>query len=366
MLAACKQMLEESNNVVITCHISPDGDAIGSNLALKLLLEKMGKTATVVSPDTAPTDMHFLPDCTNIISYTVTPQRAEEAIKAADLICCLDFNAPKRLGGMGQMIVDAKCRKLMIDHHIEPDTSLCDVIISYPQMTSACELLYRVIEGMGMKEMLDKKIASCIYTGMMTDTGNFSFNSNFPELYLIVAELVRLGVDKDRIYKLTLGTSSEARLRLNSYAIAEKMRLFPSHKAALTILDRFDLKKFHYQVGDTETLANMPLAIPSVIWSTYFREERGYRQYSGDGRAEAGGSHRENPGDGLPFPALSAGDSEGAAGGGRCSRHGQLRGCRAGGGKAAFRRNGCRVRQYQRALGRGRPCSDHTGVLRVS
>ena len=118
-----------------------------------------------------------------------------------------------------------------------PDISLCDVIISYPQMTSACELLYRVIEGMGMKEMLDKKIASCIYTGMMTDTGNFSFNSNYPELYLIVAELVRLGVDKDRIYKLTLGTSSEARLRLNSYAIAEKMRLFPSHKAALTIFE---------------------------------------------------------------------------------------------------------------------------------
>lgn len=313
MLAACKQMLEESNNVVITCHISPDGDAIGSNLALKLLLEKMGKTATVVSPDTAPTDMHFLPDCTNIISYTVTPQRAEEAIKAADLICCLDFNAPKRLGGMGQRIVDAKCRKLMIDHHIEPDTSLCDVIISYPQMTSACELLYRVIEGMGMKEMLDKKIASCIYTGMMTDTGNFSFNSNFPELYLIVAELVRLGVDKDRIYKLTLGTSSEARLRLNSYAIAEKMRLFPSHKAALTILDRFDLKKFHYQVGDTETLANMPLAIPSVIWSTYFREERGYikvsmrsegdfhvntlcaKYFNGGGHANAAGGEYRGP-----------------------------------------------------------------------
>ena len=115
---------------------------------------------------------------------------------------------------------------------------------------------------------------------MMTDTGNFSYNSNHAELYTIVADLVRRGVDKDRIYKLTFGTSSESRLRLNSYAIAEKMTLYPSHHASLTILDKSDLRKFNYQVGDTESLANMPLAIPEVIWSTFFREEKDYVKVS--------------------------------------------------------------------------------------
>lgn len=148
---------------------------------------------------------------------------------------------------------------------------------------------------------------------MMTDTGNFSYNSNHAELYIIVADLVRRGVDKDRIYKLTLGTSSEARMRLNCYAIAEKMRLFPSHKASLTILDKRDLRKFNYQVGDTEALANMPLAIPTVVWSVLFREERGFvkvsmrsegdfhvntlcaKYFNGGGHANAAGGEYHGP-----------------------------------------------------------------------
>ena len=279
LLQQFKEAIEKSENVVITCHKSPDGDAVGSNLALKLILEKLGKTATVVTPDNAPDDMAFLPEFKTIVSFTAEPDKATELINNADLICCLDFNSLGRLAAMGEVVGNAKCAKLMVDHHINPDP-ICDPILSYPQMTSTCELLYRILTAIGYEDKIDLPVATCIYTGMMTDTGNFSYNSNHAELYLIVADLVKHGVDKDHIYKITFGTTSEARLRLNCYAIAEKMRTFPSHKASLTILDRHDLRRFHYQVGDTEVLANMPLAIPNVVWSTFFREERDFVKVS--------------------------------------------------------------------------------------
>lgn len=279
LLQKFKELTESCSVPVITCHISPDGDAAGSNLALYFLLSKLGKSAKVVTPDSVPEDLAFLPGYEAITSFTKEPEKAEKAIAAADMIYCLDFNGLKRLGGMADLIRNSTATKIMVDHHIKPE-SFCDLTISMPEMTSTCELLYRILHEGGYLHLADRHIATCIYTGMMTDTGNFSYNSNKAELYLIVAGLVKKGVDKDRIYKLTFGTSSETRLRLNSYAIAEKMQLFPSHKASLTILDRQDLKKFNYQVGDTETLANMPLAIPEVIWSTFFREEKGYVKVS--------------------------------------------------------------------------------------
>lgn len=279
LLESFKQYIETSNDIVVTCHISPDGDAVGSNLALKLMLEQLGKTVHVVSPDNIPDDMAFLPVCQDIVAFTKEPDKASALIGKADLLCCLDFNGLKRVGSMASVLGAAQGKKIMIDHHLYPEP-FCNVTISSSEMTSTCELLYRVFYEAGWLDLINKDIAECIYTGMMTDTGNFSYNSNKPDLYRIVADLVERGIDKDRIYKLTLGTSSESRMRLNCYAIAEKMRVFPRHRAALTILDRNDLKKFHYQVGDTETLANMPLAIPNVRWSTFFREEKGYIKVS--------------------------------------------------------------------------------------
>lgn len=279
LLDGFKTAIEACHKPVITCHISPDGDAVGSNLALCHIMKKLGKDAIVVTPDNVPDDMAFLPGYESIISFVKDPGKAESTISNADLICCLDFNGLKRLATMASLISSTKTRKVMIDHHIKPD-SFCDITISNPEMTSTCELLYRLLTACQFSDLIDKDIAICIYTGMMTDTGNFSYNSNHAELYTIVADLVRRGVDKDRIYKLTFGTSSESRLRLNSYAIAEKMTLYPSHHASLTILDKSDLRKFNYQVGDTESLANMPLAIPEVIWSTFFREEKDYVKVS--------------------------------------------------------------------------------------
>ena len=232
-LEAFQNLLDNSQNIVITCHMSPDGDAIGSTLGASILLSGLGKNTLVITPDKAP----------------ATP------------------------------LANAQCPKVMIDHHLHPDT-FCDVIISYPSMTSTCELLFRVLYQMGLLDKVNTDAASCIYTGMMTDTGNFSYNSNHAELYIIVAELVRKGIDKDRICKLAMRTNSESRMRLNGYALAEKMVLYPEHRASLIVLEKEDLERFNYQRGDTEMLANMPLAIPEVIWSTFFRQEADYVKVS--------------------------------------------------------------------------------------
>lgn len=274
-----KKAVENCKKAVVTCHISPDGDAIGSNLALALLLQNLGKKATVITPDDAPEDMAFLSGYDSIISYKQRPEDADRIINEADTIFCLDFNGIKRVGAMGDTLRNAKAYKVMVDHHLYPE-DFCNIVISMPEMTSTCELLYRIIMQSGHSELITLPVAEGIYTGMMTDTGNFSYNSNKASLYTIVADLVGRGVNKDRIHKLTIGTSPENRLRLNGYALAEKMTLYPEHKASLIILTKEDLDRFNYQVGDTEALANMPLAIPTVIWSTFMRQEKNYVKIS--------------------------------------------------------------------------------------
>lgn len=278
-LEALQQFLDKSQNIVITCHMSPDGDAIGSTLGMAILLSELGKKPLVITPDKAPADLSFLPEFDKIIAYTESKEQADKAIANADLIFCLDYNGLNRIADMATPIANATCPKVMIDHHLHPD-EFCDVVISYPVMTSTCELLFRVLYQMNLLDKVNTDAASCIYTGMMTDTGNFSYNSNHAELYLIVAELVRKGIDKDRICKLAMRTNSESRIRLNGYALAEKMVIYPEHRASLIVLEKEELERFHYQRGDTEMLANMPLAIPEVIWSTFFRQEADYVKVS--------------------------------------------------------------------------------------
>lgn len=273
------ETISSANNIAITCHMSPDGDAIGACNAFCLLLNKLGKTANVITPDQAPYDLAFAPGYDNMTAYTRNPSKAARLIKNADLILCLDYNGLKRVAQMGDLIRYSKAKKVLIDHHLHPE-EFCDLTISYPSMSSTCELIFCVLNESGLMQHIDTQIAECLYLGMMTDTGNFSYNSNDPDLYVMVSELVKKGINKDRIYKLAFNTINESRMRLVGYAIAEKMIIYPESKASLIALKFEDLNKFNYQSGDTETLANMPLAIPNVIWSTFFREEKDYIKVS--------------------------------------------------------------------------------------
>lgn len=274
-----RRMLNVAQNIVITCHVSPDGDAVGSSLCLLHLLHRMGKEAHVVTPDMIPSSLTFLPGLKDVVVFTRQELMAKHFMENADLIVCLDFNALYRVDRLSTLLKEAKAKKVLIDHHLDPE-DFADLTISYPKMSSTCELLFRLIYATGLMKFMSKWSATCLYTGMMTDTGNFTYNSNDPDLYLMIAELLRFGIDKDNIYNMAMNTFSVDRLRLMGYALSEKMELFPEVGGALIELTHEELVKFHYQRGDTESLVNRPLAIPGIYWSIFLRDDVEYIKVS--------------------------------------------------------------------------------------
>lgn len=274
-----RRMLNVAQNIVITCHVSPDGDAVGSSLCLLHLLHRMGKEAHVVTPDMIPSSLTFLPGLKDVVVFTRQELMAKYFMENADLIVCLDFNALYRVDRLSTLLKEAKAKKVLIDHHLDPE-DFADLTISYPKMSSTCELLFRLIYATGLMKFMSKWSATCLYTGMMTDTGNFTYNSNDPDLYLMIAELLRFGIDKDNIYNMAMNTFSVDRLRLMGYALSEKMELFPEVGGALIELTHEELVKFHYQRGDTESLVNRPLAIPGIYWSIFLRDDVEYIKVS--------------------------------------------------------------------------------------
>ncbi len=265
-------LLDDAERIVITCHKSPDGDAIGSSLALYHLLASLGKEARVVTPDRPPRSLRSLPGIHDIIPYTQKHDLAAQLFSDADLIFCLDFNSVYRVDRMSDLLRNATARKIMVDHHEHPEPFTA-VTISHPEMSSTCVLLYHLICQLGYSEMIDRNIATCIYTGMMTDTGNFSYNSNDPELYFIITRLLETGINKDEIYKQVMNTKKESVLKLISFALAERMIVFPELHTAFIKMSRSDLARYDYEAGDDESLVNQPLSIEGIVYSVYMRED---------------------------------------------------------------------------------------------
>lgn len=278
-IKALQVALQHADTIVITCHTSPDGDAVGSSLGLMHVLNATGRTARVILPDPAPSTLRFLPGVKDATVYSKYPDYATELLNSADLLFCLDFNEIKRTGDFADVLQTVTCRKVMIDHHLHPD-DFADIKISYPDVSSTSMLVFRTICRLGLLDLVDKQAAECIFTGMMTDTGNFSYNSNDPDLYIVIAELMRKGIDKDRIYSLAMNNKSTDSLRLNAYAILERMQIFAEHRAAVITLSRDELNRFHYHRGDTESLVNQPLSSPDVTYSVFLREEDNYIKVS--------------------------------------------------------------------------------------
>ena len=269
---ALSRSIDDARRIVVVCHVAPDGDAIGSSLALWHTLRGLGKDVFVVVPDACPASLRFLNGYKDILVYTRYTEFAQQLLENADLIFCLDFNEPKRVDKMETALTTSKARKILIDHHLHP-APFCNMTISHPEISSTCEVLFRVICSLGLFEQMGVDAASAIYTGMMTDTGNFTYNSNYPEIYITIAELIKKGIDKDWIYARIHNTNSENKLRLNGYAIAQKMEVFPEQCAALITLSQNELNQYDYQKGDTEGLVNVPLPMEHILFSAFLREE---------------------------------------------------------------------------------------------
>lgn len=280
-----RKLLETCDKIVITTHIAPDGDAIGSSLGLANVLNAIGKTVKVITPDMPPRNLMFLPGAKDIVVYTKYTEFAQQLLHDADLIFALDYNDIKRIDRVGDALASSKAFKAMIDHHLFPG-EFVDVKISHPEVSSTSMLVFRVLCRLELFPYIGKEAATCIYTGMMTDTGNFSYNSNDPDLYIVISELLKKGINKDAIYSKVYNSNTPDRLRLNGYAIEQKMKVYDSCHGALITLSREELNRFHYQKGDTESLVNVPLSVPDIVFSFFLREESDYIKVSARSKGE--------------------------------------------------------------------------------
>lgn len=272
-IATLKENIDNSNRIVICCHKSPDGDALGSSLAWAEYLRTQGKEPDIIVPDAYPDFLQWLPGTERIIRYDKhAADKADEMLQKADLIFCLDFNGANRVDEMKYALEQSPAHKIMIDHHLDPsmDTVLT---VSHPQMSSTSELVFRIIWQLGGFEEMSRKCAVCIYCGMMTDTGGFTYNSNQPEIFFIVSQLLTKDIDKDKIYRNVFNNFSPWAIRLRGYLMSQKLNIFNDLHAAYFTISRRDMRDFHFIKGDAEGLVNEPLKIKGMRLSISLRED---------------------------------------------------------------------------------------------
>ena len=271
-LAQMDQLISTAQSVLVVCHKSPDGDAIGSSLGMAEFLRQRGKDVTVVVPDQYPDFLHWLPNSEKIVRYDKHPGKCDMLFKIADLIVCLDFNTPSRVEDMEPALVSSPARKILIDHHLKPDVD-ADLVISQPEASSASELVFRVVWQLGGFPELGKAFAIPVYCGMMTDTGGFTFNSTRPEIFFIIGELLTKHIDKDKIYRNVYHNYSYDRIRLMGYVMYEKLVYLPEYHASYYAITREEQKRFNFIKGDAEGLVNIPQQIKGLKLSISLRED---------------------------------------------------------------------------------------------
>ena len=264
--------IQSAQRIAIFTHQSPDGDAMGSSLAVYHYLRSLSKEAQVIVPNAFPDFLAWMPGAETVLLYDTHTELANAYLDTTDLVICTDFNAPNRIGALGDKMLSLACPKIMIDHHLHPD-HFADAMLSDPEASSTCELVYTLITN-HQSPIANSRIASCLYTGLMTDTGNFSYNSNRPQIYTIISALVAAGANKDAIYDAVFNQYSVDRIKLVGYCLYKKMRVFPEHHAALIHLNRKELYRFNFQKGDAEGIVNMPLQSKDIYYSVFMREDK--------------------------------------------------------------------------------------------
>ena len=318
-LQALRTHIAQSSRILICAHRGPDGDAVGSSLGWAEYLQQQGKQVDIIMPTPFPDFLRWMPGSQDIRFYARHEAEAEQVIAQADLIFCLDFNGLQRLQEMQAPVAAAQAKRIIIDHHLAPDRSIAAQVVSFPTRCSTSEIVCRLIIELGGWDALPQKAAVCLYTGMMTDTGGFTYNSNDPEIYEIISMLLTKGIDKDKIYRNVFNVYSEDRMRLTGYILYRKLRFYYNRHASIFALTREEMRRFHFIRGDAEGLVNMPLQVKGMRLSISLREDterdvvrvslRSVDDFPCNRMAEEffhGGGHLNASGGELPFPLSEA------------------------------------------------------------
>ncbi len=272
ILVQFKEKINSVHNIVIIPHLNPDGDAMGSSLGLKNVLKGMNKEVQVVTPSGFPRFLSWMNGADDVLVYEEQKEAATKRISEAEVLIFVDFNSLKRVGEMSGLIADFSGEKIMIDHHPYPD-DIVEIMISVPESSSTCELVYNLINKVGFDQYVNEFAAECFYTGIMTDTGSLSYNSSNPDTYRVVAKLLEKGINKDKIHELVFHSNSFYRMKLLGHVLGEKMFLLPDQNAAYLWLSKDELEKYNFQQGDTEGFVNYPLGIEGINISAFFMEK---------------------------------------------------------------------------------------------
>lgn len=264
-------MLQTPKKIIITTHHKPDGDAIGSMLALYHYLVKKGHSVTPVTPSELPDFLMWMPGVRQLVNYEAEPDTAKAALQEADYIFGLDFNDFSRTKHLTELLHEAKQPKILIDHHLLPaDTWTYG--ISVPEKSSTCEMIYDFINLANDNQLIDKEIAECIYTGTLTDTGSFRFPVTTSYTHRMVADLMDKGLQHSKVHELVYDSWSVKRMHFLGYVLLEKMEIFPQYKAGIICLSKKDIRLFDINSGDIEGLVNYPLSIANIRFSTLITE----------------------------------------------------------------------------------------------
>jgi len=264
-------LLQAPKKIFITTHHKPDGDAIGSMLALYHYLTKKGHDVSAVSPSELPDFLGWMPGVELLHNYEAESKACDAAINSAELIFCVDFNQFSRTKHMTVQLEQSTQPKILIDHHLLPGPGW-DYGMSIPEKSSTCEMIYDFINLAGDNHLIDTTIATCLYTGVLTDTGSFRFNSTTASTHSMAADLKEKGLDHSLIHEHINDSWTLKRMKFLGYILLEKMEILHKYNTGLIALSRDDLKVWNVSTGDTEGLVNYPLSIAGIRFSTLITE----------------------------------------------------------------------------------------------
>ena len=267
-----KSLLSTPKKLVITAHRNPDGDALGSTLALSEYLKQLGHTVRVIYPSSYPLLFSWMQNVDQSVIDDDSTEVVDQYLKAADIIFFLDYNALDRIDRMGEVITKLKAKKIMIDHHLNPDEECADIVFSNPKASSTCEMIFDFLEALGDSDKITVNIGESLMTGILTDTGSFKYSTS-PHLFRVVAKLLEIGVDDYKLQDLIYNSLPLKNLQLLGYCLNRRMEILPEFKTGIITLTKRDYEDFDIQRGDTEGIVNYLLKLKDVKMAAFITEQ---------------------------------------------------------------------------------------------
>jgi phosphoesterase RecJ-like protein len=267
--------VNESKEIIITAHKSPDGDSIGSSLGLYHFIKQFNSNVSICHPDEAPPFLHWLEGYNQIKSLDKNEDEVKDKFNKADLIFCLDYNSASRIGHMEKLMSQSSAKKVMIDHHRDPDMNFCDLVFSDITSCSTAQLIFEIIEASGFYDKMNIDVGTPLYCGIVTDTGSFRFSSTLPKTHLIASKLLEIGVQHSKVHENIYDTNTLDKIRLVSFALLEKLVVLEELEVAYISLSGEEQTRFNASKGDTEGIVNLALGVQGVKMAVFLKESDG-------------------------------------------------------------------------------------------